>query len=218
MAILNGIAKVSMVSHLGSGQTIVNTVHIAKAGLGTPPTITQLSDLAAQWSTYFAPTYEALLTTQDTFDRIQVSQVPDPAAPTAPLEAVQLVNAGGGRTPGGAQVPDSLCAVLSLKTTIASRRFRGHLFMPPVINNASVASGNNVGTSGAYYTALSNFAARLATGGTLAPTWTGAELSTWVLVVYSRVAAAAALAYDTPVFAVTISPKFHWLRSRERGA
>lgn len=217
MAARNGLAVVRLVSQLATGQAIVNSFHISKPALGSPPTYDQLFQLATDIQAYLSPTYRPLLLTDSTFQKVEVEQVIDPNAPAVPLKAVYNLNAAGTRTTSNPRTPQSLCAVLSFGTPNASRRFRGHLFLPPALDNGQV-NGDSFTSGGTYIVNCNGFAAAIGGGRAPSPTWTGTELASWFLALYSRKADQLALAPVANVQSVNVRLQAHWLRSRERGS
>lgn len=211
-----GIAQVQIQSHMADGQAVVNSVHITDPGLGVAPDLPTLTALATEWWTYFSTTYTALAPTTMTIDQIVTRQVEDPTSPGVILEAAHPVGTAGSRGTGARQGPQSLCGVASFKTPVASRRFRGHNFLPPILDVASL-SGNSLDGSAAYQTAAAAYVARLQTGCAPTVTWTGTNLSAWRLSIYSRTAASLGLPQNADVQLVTLKSKVSFLRSRERG-
>lgn len=216
MATFNGQIAVQFLGHTASGQTTSNSFHIANAAAGSPPDLTELQNVGAQLLTQFSATYRALGVTTWTWDSIITKQVVDPLNPVVYLEAVTNVALAGTRTIAGHAVPEALCGVVSLKTPNASRRFRGHMFAPPAFNDATL-SGNLLDSGNAYWTNLGLFAAELFKGTPLGSGWTGAQLSHYELVIYSKTAALAAQPSVANVSGVTVKTKASFLRSRERG-
>lgn len=216
MAAFNGLAQLQIQSTLSDGQAVNNTVHLANTGLGAPPDVTKLTDLATQWWTYFSATYLALSPTTMTVQQILTKQVIDPASGGIPLEAAHPVGTAGTRGTGARQGPNSLCGVIAFKTPNASRRFRGHNFAPPIVDVASL-SGNQLDPAGAYKTALDAYIVKLQTGCLPAVTWTGAELSSWHLCIYSHAAAVLSEPSVAATALVVRRDKVSFLRSRERG-
>lgn len=217
MAAFNGQASLQFLSHTAVAQTVSNTFHVANSGAGSPPDFDALLALATQAAAQFATTYKALMPAASTWDTVVAKQVIDPTTTTVALEATYAVDAVGTRAIAGSGVPNSLCGVLALKTPNASRRFRGHLMLPPAIDGDAM-NGNNWVTSNAYYTAMVAFAAEMAKGTPDGAGWTGSELSNYGLVIYSRTAALAAEPSVANVQTLVVRPKIAWLRSRERGA
>lgn len=218
MALFNGLARVNFSSTLASGQQVSNTFYVGKASLGSPPDLTTLTNLGTDLATWFSTTYRAILDTSAKFDTITVAQVSDPTAPAIGLEVQDAVALAGTRTPAGSVGPQSLCGVIQLKTPNASRRFRGHLFAPPSMNGGDVGSGDKINLASGYGLQLSNLAAKFAAGAGTSPTWTGTTLSTWTLSIYSKRAASLGLASVAICSTAVADGRWHWLRSRERGA
>lgn len=207
---------VQLQATLASGQAVRNTVHLSHAAAGTAPDYTELLQLATDFAAYFGTTYEGILATTDTFVQVLAKQVNDPTSPAVLIEAAYPVNAAGTRALSGSASPDEACAVLSLKTPNASRRFRGHLFVPPAKKSGDLNSEHWDAASG-YHTAIEAFRVKLQTGCGPTPTWTGTSLHNYTLSIFSKVAAAAGLASVASVQTVTCDYRVHWLRSRGRG-
>lgn len=214
--IVNGVASCTFLSTLAGGQAVSNTFHITNEG-SSPPDLATLNQLATDLAAWFTVTYKAMMTSGDTFNTITVRQVPDPAAP-APYEQAQVtVNVVGTHSGTGSISPDSACGVLKLKTAFASRNSRGHLFLPPN-KIASEFNGDLYNAGSAYMTNGAALAAKFAAGASLSPTWTGTDLPSWFLCIYSK---ALQLRSEPSVFvcnAAVMDTKVHWLRSRERGS
>lgn len=213
MATLPDIASVTFLSKLSTGQVCSNTFHIAKT-LGAAPDLATLTALSSDLQTYFDTTYRLMLTTSDTWLSVAVRQVPDPRSPGGQLEYVRTVNLAGTYA-FTRNMPESACGVLSIKTPVATRRARGHMFAPSMIDRGNIANRLIAGSDATHLTAL---AARFANGtSTSGPAWTGTTLSSWILGVYSKTDALAANPYFYGANAVTCDLTSHWLRSRERG-
>ena len=216
MTAFNGLAQIQIQSLMDDGQAVSNSVHINDVGAGTPPDVPTLLQLATDWWTYFSATYLALAPTTMTVEQVVARQVSDPAAPVIVLEATHPVGTAGSRGTGARQGPQSLCGIASMKTPNASRRFRGHNFLPPIVDVASL-SGNVLDPSAAYATAAAAYVAKLQTGCQPSVTWTGTDLSAWSLCIYSHAAAVLSSPSVAAVQLVTLKSKVSFLRSRERG-
>jgi len=215
MAIFGVTVPIQVLSHADTGQAISNSFHLSRAG-GSPPSLADLTQLAADWVAYFSTTWRACLSTAFTWDSVIAKQVVDPTTVDSPLEATNAVNLAGTRagvTHGG---PASICALISIKSPVASRRARAHVFGPPSYNTADL-NGDNYATAGSYWIAMAAYVAKLATGCSPTATWTGTGLSGWYLAQYSRAAALAGQPHVFASTAVVLQPKVRWLRSRERG-
>lgn len=217
MSLFNGLAGVTFLSTAPNGQGISNTFHVSNPGAGSPPDLTELTALGTDLVTWFGTAYRATLGTTSTLVNVTTRQVSDPTTPSVILEAVTVVNGAGSRSVGaGSSVPYSLCGVLSLHTPNASRRSRGHMFLPPCQVSGPLA-GNLLNTGDAYYTNAVALAAKFAAGCGVSPTWTGSHLSNYGLVIYSKTAAKVGAPSVSLCSAATINPSVRWLRSRERG-
>lgn len=215
---LPGIASVQLLSFTDTLQEISNTFHIAKDGLSDPPDLTTLQQLADELYTWLGTSYLGTMVTNHTFQAIICKQVPDPTGATVIEEAQHVVGAVGTRSSDGSDtVPHSLCGLLQLKTPNASRRFRGHLFLPPCYGSGPL-NGDALKTSSTYWTNAGTFAGKLA-GGVVGSgsRWTGTHLTDWNLVIYSRAAQLAGQPSIANVSQVVRGPKVRWLRSREIG-
>jgi hypothetical protein len=211
-----GLARVAIKSTVQGGQAVNNTFYISD-GSANIPDLSKLTNLATDLDAFFTTTYRVLLTTNGILQNYTVSQVSDPLDPSPYVQYVKNIALAGTRTEPSSHAPNQLCAVASLKTALVGRRYRGHLFLPPSLDQASI-SGTGF-SSGNYLTAVNNFVAKLVNGTAApTPTWTGSTLSGWTLAVFSRTAAAAG---QNPVFAyctaVVQNGSIHWLRSRARG-
>lgn len=204
---------------MANGQQVVNSFHIVKGGSTGVPDLATMQRLADDLEAYLGASYRGVGTTDYTMDQWLVRNVDHGSPKTAPGEVAHVVNQPGTRTITGGHIPTGLCAVLSLKTVFASRRARGHMFMPPA-QLATALNADNIESTSAYWTALVAYGAKLDDGvANPTPTWTGSELSNWALVVYSAATATetagAQIAYN--VRSVVVKPKASFLRSRERG-
>lgn len=216
MAVMSDLVRVQFKGHLVDNQVAVNTFYITKVGHGVP-SLADLTALSTDLATYFTTTYKALYRTDGMFDTVTCYQVSDPSLPVPVLEVQATVNAAGTRSTAGTGGPDQLCAVLSLKTQLVGRRYRGHQFLPPSTIQADV-TGAGFTVAGAYWVAVLAYAAKLQTGCLPTPTWTGSTLSSWTLCVFSTMAAKTLTPpYASGVFSVVATNRSHWLRSRYRG-
>lgn len=207
----------NFLSRLRDGQAVSNTFHVWQGSSGgSPPDLAELQGLAADIEAWFATTYKALLPTDATFVQITCRQISDDVATDAPLEALLVIAAAGTHTTSSPYAPEAACQCMSIKTPIASKRYRSHLMLPPLWTTGEI-NGNAIVMSGAYGTAATALAAKFTAGVLPSPTWTGSHLSNYTLSTYSKVAQ---LAGDAPIaFAtgVVLQPQVRWLRSRERG-
>ena len=214
--LFHGLASVQIVSHTPSLQTISNTFHVSDTSKGAAPSFAELTQLGLDVGTYFATTYKAMFGSDHTLDKIVTRNIADPTDPDVPQEATNTLSVAGTRTTSGTSVPENLCGLMFMQTPNASRRFRGHLFLPP-LQTAGAINGGLLQTSDSYYTAATAFRDKLRTGYVTSRTWTGTELSKYDLVLYSRKAAQLGLPSVANVSFVGIRADVHYLRSRTRG-
>lgn len=214
--LFNGLAKIQIASSMASGQAVLNTFYVSDTALGHPPALADLSGLCTDLHTFLGTQYRAVLTTGDTLVEYRAYQVADPTDPEPVLEASDAIALAGTRTVSSDPSPQSLCALLSLKTPNASRRFRGHLFMPPA-KDASALIADGFKPSQAYMVAVNALQTKFRAGNGPTPTWTGTTLSNYGLVVYSHRAASLGDPSVALTNNVTNNASAHWLRSRERG-
>lgn len=217
MSLLPGLASVQLLSTANNGQTVSNTFHVTNLSAGSAPDFAELLLLATQMAAQISTTYRAVLTTDATFNSVICRNIVDPTTTDVYQEATFAVNAAGTRATTGSHIPTSVCAVLALKTPNASRRFRGHLFLPPA-NNASAVTGDGLDQTNAYWTNSLAFAAELAKGTPGGSGWTGSSLSHYSLVIWSKKAAESSLPSVANVQTLVLRPTARWLRSREHGA
>jgi len=217
---LPGLAQFQLLSVLDSGQHVVNTFHVVKPAQSTPPDLGQLGALAFEFNQWIGQTYLNLCSNRSTFTSITTQQVRDPKViPTdVVLEYEFSIGARGTRPDGSGTVSaQEICGLIQYKTPNASRRFRGHNFLPPCLDDKAYSSESLLPAS-TYGVATTAWVAKLAAGVIDAQTrWTGGELSGWSLCCYSRAAAVQDLPYVANVSKVLASTRLRWLRSRARG-
>jgi hypothetical protein len=135
-----------------------------------------------------------------------------------PPAASRVVDDVGTRTADG-NVPAELCAVLSGHADVSSRRSRGHVFLPPVLDSDQMTDFSEFTSSGTYITAINSFVTQLekllyTAGGSHASG--GAE--DWDLATFSRVGTVEGGPSGPSVYArwasVQIKRRVHFLRSR----
>lgn len=216
MAAFDGSALLQIQSHLASGQAIRNSLHVVHASAGSPPDYTELLQLADDFWSYVGTEYRAMLPTGGTVDQILAKQVNDPTAPAVLIEAAFPVAEAGTLATSNEGAPEQACALLSLKTPNASRRFRGHMFMPPPLM-ARQQDGQIWDAAATYFTGVVAYAAKLQDGAGPTPSWTGSVLHNYILNIFSLAAATDAVAPFAEVQTVSASPAVRWLRSRGRG-
>lgn len=205
-----------MLSTLPDGQRVSNTVHIVNGGSGIPPDFAELSLLATQWATEFSTVYKALLKSDSTFDSVIARSVVQPGTVDVYQEASATVAQAGTLTGTGDAMPMSLCNVVGLQTPNASRRYRGHLMLPPVRDSAN-CNGNLLKASCTYRTNRDAFITELRKGEVGGAGYTGSSLSHYELCVFSKAGSLAGTGEFSLVSGVVGRERLSWLRSRERG-
>lgn len=214
--LFHGLVKCQILAHQGNLQQSSNTFYISNPSASAAPDFTELTQLATDLDTFFSATYKTILGATATLDSIVTRSVADPTDPGVPIEATRVVSLAGTRSLTGGQAPQPLCGLINLATPNASRRFRGHMFLPPLLTQASLA-GDVLNTSDAYYTAATAIRDKFRAGYVASRTWTGSSLSNYNLVVYSHKAASLSLPSVANVSFVGVRNKVSFLRSRQRG-
>jgi hypothetical protein len=217
---LDGLASVQLLSHDGQGQEISNTFFVSDETASAEPSLAELTGIAADFAALAVTPYKALLHTSNTFDLIKVSQVADPTVtpPEVVMAAVHGVGGAGTRTTSTLPVtPKEMTGLLKLTTPNASRRFRGHLFLPAFLDSQAFAN-DSLDQSSVWWTAANAFRLVLDSGRVDAtPRWSGATISKYSLVCFSRAAAKLGQASVANVSQTSLSTKVRWLRSRNKG-
>jgi len=217
---LKGLIECQFLSVAADGQAISNTFHVTNASTGSAPDLSELAGVAVDLKAWCATQYEAMLQPDSTFQYINTKQVRDPQV--SPPELVQIHNeylgVPGTGTPGPSQhMPQEMCAIIRKSTSTASRRFRGHMFMPPGKDGTQV-NNESWSQTGQYWLACDAFRAKLSAGvRNAASPWTGSHLASYVICVYSRRAAQLGQPSVGELSGLQTQLKIHWLRSRKRG-
>lgn len=217
MANLGGLAAINIITKDYRGQATSNTFHIVKPGESDPPSLAELTQLVTDLISWFQSSYLALIWGGGFFYSVSASQVQSTASPDPRIEYISVPNAAGtGGSAGSLVMPNEVCPVLSIHTSIASRRSRGHLFFPST-SKAGLSDNDTYTASGTYWTAVQALAAKFAAGATTSPTWTGTDLPAFSLCVFSRTAEKASESDIFIASGAVVSTKVHFLRSRSRG-
>jgi len=217
---LPGVVQLQWLSTALGGQHCVNTLHLADAALSTPPDLDKLALIAGEFYNHVGQQYLNLCSNRSTLVSLTAQQVRDPTIlPTdVVLEYELAAGIPGTRPDGNGNVSaNTLTGLLVLKTPNASRRFRGHNFLPPFLDSQAFATNSILSTS-TWWTAATLYATKLSDGIVDSATrWPGQELPKWSLVCYSRRAALQGTPYVANVSHVQVSPALRWLRSRNKG-
>lgn len=217
MAAISDIFSLQFRSTIRGGVLVANTFHVRQNPTAGGVDAAHLTALLADANTTTLITkYRDLLTTADTLDAVVARQVPDPLFPADPrAEAARAVGSAGTRSNANYACDQALCAVVTLGTDLAGRRYRGRFFVPPVLED-QLQNGGQFNTAGSYWTGLTGFLTELAK--TMYPAGAGHYGGAWNdndLCVYSMTARRVdASPYYARVVAATRINKQHWLRSR----
>src|SRR5712691_4255697 len=117
-----------------------NTYHLFAHDAADPVTFDVLKALGdSGWMSGLIDAYVTLLSSSATLDAVVLRQPHDPQDPTAiPAEFGVDVETDGSRTANGS-LPAPLCALLVGHADSASRRARGHVFLPPSLDGADIS-------------------------------------------------------------------------------
>lgn len=169
--------RVEFISHAGTLQ-VVNTLHVLANGdpwtHGGDPTPTQVAD---EINTKMQALYLNMLTPAYTFDRIHVVQVPNPNDPSqVPTAGEHNENLAGARTVGDSDLPPRIGGLLTFRTGLVGRGFRGRMFCPPLEKKAAIVA-DLIAPADDYTVAMNAFGAKvvdanLASGSTWSTLWT----------------------------------------------
>lgn len=136
------VAEITDVFTLGfrstvRGQQVANTFHVRQNPTAGPVDVTHLRALLADaFTDTLILRYRGLLPTVGTLDYVIARLVHDPQFPDAPRpEAIRNV-AQAGTFASADDDALELCAVLTLGTELAGRRYRGRQFAPPPLEKA----------------------------------------------------------------------------------
>lgn len=204
-------------SHLPDIAVVRNSFHVRRnETAGDVDEAFLVSLLNADGTDNLVDAYRAMLTSNMEFDGVFVRQVQDPLNPSDPkLEHYRPIGLPGLRTPGSPGSPMEACAIASLHSDTASRRFRGHVFLPPAIDSSQLG-GSHWTLTGSYSVAIATFLAELFH--TMEPSGGAHYDGAWNdvdLVVYSRKARSLdADQFYAQVQSASNNRKVHWLRSR----
>ena len=201
-----------------AGQLVANTFHVRQNPTAGDVDATHLQSLLNDANTTaLKNAYKACIPSTGTLDVLVARLVPDPQFPDADrAEAARTIGEAGTFT-SDQRDPPGLCALLTLGTDLAGRRFRGRVFMPPSLDSTVLNTGIFV-ASGTYWTNFTAFITELSK--TMYPSGAGHYGGAWNdndLCVYSLTARkeSDSARYYARVVAATRRQAPHWLRSRQ---
>ena len=145
--------RIAFESHNSSSNAlIVNVLHAEVDTLTSPPNWTSVAGDINSW---LSATYGGLLSVNDHFDQIVVTDENYPGSTHG--QGVVSENRAGGRPVTDTLLNPGLCMVASWTTAVAKRYGRGHSFLPPIYSSNSLQSGGNVSGTSAYWNAAIAF-------------------------------------------------------------
>lgn len=146
-----GVAKLTM-RGTAQGSPVVNVLHVSIAAGADHAALQTLADVAADaWHTQVM---NALHTSYQFGDATLVS-LESAAAPFA----VSNHNSGSPGAADGTPLPLSICAVASLRTSLAGRAHRGRVYLSPIIESWLSTPGGDVLTADARNGVINRFQA-----------------------------------------------------------
>jgi hypothetical protein len=216
MAEFTSIATMQFQGVSWSGQAWRNTYHFRR----NPAAGEVDADWLSSWvgdanTTTLINKYLACMTVLQRLDGVLVRATRDPLFPAADRdEAYRQVDAPGTRATPAGITPEELCAMLKLAGDLAGRRYRGRIWLPPIVDRG-IVNGESYDFTSAYATAVASLTTEWAKtlytsgGGHYAGNWNDCDM-----IVYSRKGRSLDQTYYARVSAIQRPPKVHWLRSR----
>lgn len=197
-------ARIALEAHDNlTGALIVNVLHVEVDTLTSPP---NWGSIAADVHTWLGTPWNNILTTNETFDQVVVTDENYPGSTHG--QGVSTVATQGARTLNDNHIDPAMCLVVSWKTAVAKRYARGHNFLPPATDGSAITGGGIFLSTSPYYVACNGFTLTFAGGHTAGST-------SYVPEVFSRhQVALAATPFTFPITARSLPVKQRWLRSR----
>lgn len=216
------IYKASLIA-VKSTKTCVCTLHLRTADTDWADLIDTSNpsplDVANELDGQLRTLWLNLLHTSWTFDRIAVTTVGNPNNPSqVPSAAEKAIGVAGARPGSNTDLPDQMCGLLSIKTGLAGRSFRGRIFLPPIEVSGEVVA-DTLTTGGNYSTAVAALQTKLLDSFGGGSTWSTLWRDTWHMKVgvYSPTRHRQGF---TPFFTNATATRYdrsiHWLRSRAK--
>lgn len=197
-------ARIALEAHdAGTGALVVNVLHAEVDTLTSPP---NWNSIAADVGTWLAQEWFNLLSQHKIFDQIVVTDENYPGSTHG--QGVHTAGSSGARIVPDQELDAALCEVVSLKTAVAKRYARGHVFLPPAETVTALGGIGLWSQTNAYWLAAQAFAAKFLAGFTAGSTSYTPE-------VFSRhLVATGVTPFTNKVTSAPLSAKQHWLRSR----
>lgn len=188
-----------------SGAIFVNTACVRSDPDGLTPdaSIEEVADGVWDWWDAY---YPFCISSSMTISTLNIRELYE-AAPAVYDKAIGV----GGSAVSGTATPRELCRVLSLRTGIAGRRYRGRMFIPAPQSAGVLLSTNGdlFDTSSSWWSAGNSFSNDLLSGHDKTHGPGGIYTTHLSLRVYSRVGD-----FDTDVTGIIKPQDVHYLRSR----
>lgn len=123
---------------LANSSLAENVIHIEK---GAPYTLAQIQTLRTNIGSYWDSNLKNMYLDNIQFNRIRIKALDTNIAPMEDYtwSPVKI----GGRSAGGAALPNSICCALKLSTGLAGRSNRGRIYIPVTESGALQASFQN---------------------------------------------------------------------------
>jgi hypothetical protein len=188
-----------------SGAVFVNDfcVRADNSGLDPLPDMTEIGGLIWSW---LSPHYLFVISSSYTVQLLHVRKLYE-----TPAEVADYAIGTAGSAVSGTGLPRELCRILSFRTGLAGRSYRGRVFLPCPRNTGELLSSdaNQFDTSSSWWSAGHSFASDLLDGKDISYGPLSAYTGHLSLRVYSR-----KLAEDHDVTAILEPTAVHFLRSR----
>lgn len=191
--------------HTASGALLVNTFCV-RSDPGPLDPDSSISEAASSIWAWFEPKYKYCISSSCQIETLTVKELYE-----TPAEVYDFPIAVGGSAVSGTATPRELCRILSLRTGLAGRRYRGRVFIPAPQNAGILLSSNGdlFDTSSSWWTYGNQFADDLLSGDDYTYGPGGLYTAHLSLRVYSRVGG-----FDTDVTGILKPQDVHYLRSR----
>jgi hypothetical protein len=119
----------------GTNQEGLNVLHYRVVSVGSTPSTD--ADIASGISAVLAPRYKPMMYSTSAYDGVQVSIVS-----RTPRPVTQVYNSDAGPGTGGTgQMPPQTCGLISWRTLLGGRAFRGRTYIPFPSSDMNSATG-----------------------------------------------------------------------------
>jgi hypothetical protein len=217
-AYLDNIYAIQFQAHdIASGQAIRNTFHVRQNPTAGAMT-TDLLDgkVAAIAASAIKSSYVNMLTVNQVLDAIVGTQVVAANLNDPPDQHSRSFTSVGPRGTDLA-LPLTMCALMTERSELSGRRYRGRMFLPPASDGAAILTTKWKAAQAYFINCLAFQTELLKLCQTAGAGHLGGALNDNDVVTFSRAAEAAGAQTWSRVQSLPILSKVHWLRSRERG-